>query len=92
MRRRRQCARRAPHRGGVGDGRHLRDVDRGYGAAAALWSQRQAQLELGRRRCRQDEGRAVGAAGQKPRHCRTCAGAPLAVKPYLDVGPYIGGP
>jgi len=65
-----------PHRGGVGDGRHLRDVDRGYGAAAALWRQRQAQLELGRRRCRQDEGRAVGAAGQKPRHCRThqCAG------------------
>ena len=31
---------------------------------------------------------------KKPRHCRThqCAGAPLAVKPYLDVGPYIGGP
>jgi hypothetical protein len=37
---------RASHGGGVGDGRHSCDVDRGYGAAAALRPQRQVELEL----------------------------------------------
>jgi hypothetical protein len=46
----------APHGRGAGDGRHLCIVDRGYGAAAALWIRRQTKLELGRRGDRQNGG------------------------------------